>query len=247
MVIAAFCALPVASSSAVTYYDYAYCGALLNPDQWCSSGATRQNIYNRALYVGSGQVRVGIRQDLAGGLILNRKFAYNDVATNSQAYYSVAQAANASSSRHTVYGYGQVCSGCASPASAKSVTRLLNTATLRTKKGMRKSVLAAKYNDGSSIATRDGNGNRCIARKQGTDYTESCVASGTTRLIVTEDFVIGVATGQTLVFGVAPANASSVRVAVGKNAAKIVPVENGVFSATVDGTADQEPFVTAIK
>ena len=242
------CIFPVGGANAVSYYDYGYCGILKNPDTWCAAGGGyRQNIYNKAMYVGAGTVRVGIRQDLQSGLILNRKFGNNEVSTNSQTYWSIAQVANASSGRHTIYGYAQACDGsCASPASAQSVTRMLNTANYRSKKGMRKSVLAARFADGGSIATREGKGKHCVARKRGADYTENCAATDVP-LLVTEDHVLGTPTGRTLVFGEAPEGATSVRVSLGGGASEVVTVENGVFSTTVDGTADQQPRVTAVR
>lgn len=236
-------AFPAQSNAA--YGDYGYCGSLVSPDAWCPSSITVQNIYNKAMYVGSGQVRVGIRQILSGGAIYNRKFATNVVATNSQTYWSNAQVANASSNRHTIYGYAQYCDGsCPTPSSSRSVGRLLNSSKLS--KGLAKAATATRYSDGSSISTRTGNGKQCLGRKSGTSFTESCNStSGDAKLIITEDSVLGVPTGQTLVYGVAPKGAASVRVSVGRNPSTATKVENGVFSVTVKGTADLEPRVVA--
>jgi hypothetical protein len=116
------CAVAVAALAAAALPSAAQAGAgvywygLLYPDQWSPQGVDALITYNRAVYYGSGTVRVGIRQtDTWGtsyGEIFNRKFADNYVSTNSSARRSLAQAANASGNRHTIEGYAQWCDGC---------------------------------------------------------------------------------------------------------------------------------------
>lgn len=245
--------LAVSASSASASTNYSYCGVWVGVDAWCSSGSVRSVIYNKGM-IATGY-RVGIRQDINGGPIVNRKFGTTTVATNSQAYFSTAKVANASSSARVVVGaltdcpecvHPAIASGGSSPTTAAATAFQLNTATGPGTNELPTANIAAIMKDGSAIASRVGPSGTCIGRTSGTDYTESCsprVSDFGASSVVTEDLTVDLRPGTSRVFGIAPPGANEVLVSLGARRATATPVVDGVFVAVVAGPASALPRV----
>lgn len=235
--------LPAYASAGAGYYCNQYIGA----DTWCGSGAWLTVSYNQGFYAGTTPtVRVGIRQTLPGGTIINRKFADMIVSSNSANRYSYAAAANASSNPHTIGGYMTWVGTRLKPAAKASArTQRPTRAIAAGYSATARSVGRADYAGGIS-----DKGYPCIKKSAPGDSTESCnpnTSKSEIEVVVTEDKTADLPDGMARVFGRAAAGVKSVRVSLEGSKSANVPVVNGVFVAEMLGDASAEPSVRVVR